>query len=161
MPLRPAIRRPCVAYIPIIRRRVGPCLLLVLGVVWIVPAVVVHEFAVHPCRVQRSAVWGDVQAVDIRVIRYALEMRTEEFVPSYFLRFFRLYRWFWSGRGEEGRGRVHAEMVISQPRLACAECEEEVLPPRHEARIRDVAQQFIALLVGFETWERRERRSEE
>lgn len=120
VPARTAIRRPSVAYIPVIRRGIGARLLLVLGVIRIVPAGVVHELAVHPRRVQISAVGtGGIQTVDIRVVRHALEVRSEELVPPYFP--FRRRRI--KGRRGRGGGRVHAEMIVPEPRLARSKCE--------------------------------------
>lgn len=107
MPARAAVRRPRVADVPVVGRRVRPRLLLVLRVVRIVPARVVHELAVHPRRVETAAVGRGLEAVDVRVVPHALEVRAEESVcphPRFCIR-------VWRCRG--GASRVHAEMVIA------------------------------------------------
>lgn len=55
-PPHPAVRRPCVAEVPVVRRGVRPRLRLVLRVERVVPAVVGHEFPVYPRRVETLSV---------------------------------------------------------------------------------------------------------
>lgn len=146
-----AVRGPRVAHVAVVGGRVGPRLRLVLRVARVVPARVRDEVPVHPGRVQRAAVGRGVEAVDVRVVPDAFEMRAEERVGSH-----RPYvpvpvpvrvrirvrpRFRFHIRRRAPGGRVHAEMIVAQPGLAGAEGEQEIRPSRLEARVRDVAQQ--------------------
>lgn len=117
VPARAAVRGPRVADVAVVGRGVGPRLRLVLRVQRVVPAVVGHELAVHPRRVEVAAVGGHVEAVDVGVVGYAFEVRAEELVGSC----------LWCGPLGAirviWRRRVHAEMVVAESGFAGAEGE--------------------------------------